>query len=151
MPHGARAWWLLAQQRLLAAPALLFAATTFAADPSQPGAVGGPGFFGLLQVVLALLLVLGAIVALAWLLRRIGPGRTTAGGLLKVVGGVMIGPKERLVVVEVGQTWLIVGVGAASVSLVHSMPRPEGADATPAQQAFSRLIGQALRSRSPGD
>jgi hypothetical protein len=77
-----------------------------------------------------------------------GPGRIAAGGLLKVVGGVMIGPKERLVVVEVGQTWLIVGVGAASVSLVHSMPRPEGAAPAP-EQSFSRLIGQALRSRNP--
>jgi flagellar protein FliO/FliZ len=128
--------------------ALVFAAAARAADPSPPGSAGGAGLFSLLQVVLALLLVLGAIVALAWLLRRIGPGRATAGGLLKVVGGVMIGPKERLVVVEVGQTWLIVGVGAASVSLVHSMPRPEGAEATP-EQPFSRLIGQALRARNP--
>jgi flagellar protein FliO/FliZ len=133
---------------LFAVFTLAFAATARAADPSPPGSAGGAGFFSLLQVVLALLLVLGAIVALAWLLRRIGPGRATAGGLLKVVGGVMIGPKERLVVVEVGQTWLIVGVGAASVSLVHSMPRPEGAEAA-TEQPFSRLIGQALRARSP--
>jgi flagellar protein FliO/FliZ len=146
MERGDRARWLLPARRLLAVLALLPAATA-AADPPQPG-TGSVGLFGLLQVVLALLLVLGAIVALAWLLRRIGPGRIAAGGLLKVVGGVMIGPKERLVVVEVGQTWLIVGVGAASVSLVHSMPRPEGAAPAP-EQSFSRLIGQALRSRNP--
>jgi flagellar protein FliO/FliZ len=149
MERGARARWLLPARRLLGVLPLVLAATAGgAADPAQPGAAGSAGFFGLLQVVLALMLVLGAIIALAWLLRRIGPGRTAAGGMLKVVGGVMIGPKERLVVVEVGQTWLIVGVGAASVSLVHSMPRPEGAEAAP-EQPFSRLIGQALRARNP--
>jgi flagellar protein FliO/FliZ len=148
MERGARAQWLPAARWLPAVSLLALAAAAGAADPAQPGGVGAGGFFGLLQVVLALLLVLGAIVALAWLLRRIGPGRATAGGMLKVVGGVMIGPKERLVVVEIGQTWLIVGVGTASVSLVHSMPRPEGADAAP-EQPFSRLIGQALRSRNP--
>ena len=148
MERGARARWLLPARRLLAVLSLVLVSTAGAADPVQPGTAGSPGLFGLLQVVLALLLVLGAIVALAWLLRRIGPGRVAAGGMLKVVGGVMIGPKERLVVVEVGQTWLIVGVGAASVSLVHSMPRPEGAEPAP-EQPFSRLIGQALRSRNP--
>ena len=148
MERGARARWLLPARRLLAVMPLVLAVTARAADPAQPGVAASPGFFGLLQVVLALLLVLGIILALAWLLRQIGPGRAAAGGMLKVVGGVMIGPKERLVVVEVGQTWLIVGVGAASVSLVHSMPRPEGAEAAP-EQPFSRLIGQALRSRNP--
>ncbi len=51
------------------------------------------------------------------------------GGLLKVVGGVMVGPRERLVVVEVGDTWLLLGVAASSVTLVHSMPKPLQADA----------------------
>jgi flagellar biogenesis protein FliO len=53
--------------------------------------------------------------------------------------------------VEVGDTWLVVGVGASSVNLVHTMPKPAGATvATPPEHAFSRLIGQALKSRSPG-
>jgi flagellar protein FliO/FliZ len=37
-----------------------------------------------------------------------------AGGL-KVVGGVLVGPKERVVVVEFGDSWLLLGVSAAKV------------------------------------
>jgi flagellar biogenesis protein FliO len=45
-------------------------------------------FSGLLQVLLGLALVVAAIVATGWLLRRIGPSHS-AGGLLRVVGGVI--------------------------------------------------------------
>ncbi len=79
----------------------------------------------LLQVVLALAVVLGAIGAVRLAhapLRARASG--AAGGLLRVVGGVMVGPKERVVVVEVGDTWLLLGVAASSVTLVHSMPKP---------------------------
>jgi flagellar protein FliO/FliZ len=105
----------------------------------------------LLQVLFALLVVLGAIGLFAWLMRRFVPGQGGAGGLLRVVGGVMVGPKERLVVVEVGDTWLLLGVAASSVTLVHSMPKPlQAAEAQPGPGgAFQRLLGQALgRARS---
>jgi flagellar protein FliO/FliZ len=81
-------------------------------------------FGGLLQVVLALLLVLGAIMGSAWLLRRFGPTQMGQGGALRVLGGVMVGQRERLMLVEVGDTWLIVGVAPGRVTAVHSMPRP---------------------------
>jgi flagellar protein FliO/FliZ len=45
---------------------------------------------------------------------------------VKVVGGVMLGPRERLVVVEVGETWLLLGVGGGQVSTLHTLSRPEG-------------------------
>ena len=95
--------------------------------------------------------MLGAIGLFAWLMRRFVPGQGAAGGLLRVVGGVMVGPKERLVVVEVGDTWLLLGVAASSVTLVHSMPKPlQAAEAQPGPGgAFQRLLGQALgRARS---
>ncbi len=95
------------------------AAVVHAADALPPSPVT---FSGLLQVLLGLALVLASIVATGWLLRRIGPSQS-AGGLLRVVGGVMVGPRERLVVVEVGEQWLILGVAAGSVSLLQAVPR----------------------------
>ena len=69
------------------------ATAVHAADALPPSPVT---FSGLLQVLLGLALVVAAIVATGWLLRRIGPSQS-AGGLLRVVGGVMVGPRERLV------------------------------------------------------
>ena len=98
-----------------------------------------------------LALVFGCLLATPWLMRRFVPGQAGAGGLLRVVGGVMVGPKERLVVVEVGDTWLLLGVAASAVTLVHSMPKPpRAAEAHPSQPgAFQRLLGQALGRARP--
>jgi flagellar protein FliO/FliZ len=116
------------------------------ADP--PAAGTAVPVAGLLQVVLALLLVLGAIGLFAWFMRRFVPGHGAAGGVLKVVGGVMVGPRERLVVVEVGDTWLFVGVAASSVRLVHSIPRPERSAAAPAPAtSLTRRLRHALALR----
>ena len=118
------------------------------AGADAPAAAAPVPVVGLLQVVFALLLVLGAIGVFAWLMRRFVPGHSAAGGVLKVVGGVMVGPRERLVVVEVGDTWLLVGVAASSVRLVHSMPRPERPAAAPTEAAsFARRLGHALAAR----
>jgi flagellar protein FliO/FliZ len=118
-----------------------------AADPAAP-AVTALSSGSLAQVVLALMLVLGAIVLFAWLLRRFVPGQALSAGVVKVVGGVMVGPRERLVVVEVGETWLLLGVAANQVTLVHSMPRPALAAAAGAEpRSFARLLGQLVATR----
>jgi flagellar protein FliO/FliZ len=117
-----------------------------AADGPAPPAVGSPvSLLGLLQVLFALLVVLGAIGLFAWLMRRFVPGQAGAGGLLRVVGGVMVGPKE------VGDTWLLLGVAASAVTLVHSMPKPPQAVQVQSGQpgAFQRLLGQALGRARP--
>jgi len=101
---------------------------------------------GLFQVVFALAVVLAAIVLFGWLLRRWMPASMGASGVLRIVGGVMVGPKERLVLVEMGDTWLLLGVAAGGVNLLHHMPRPEAAAAAvPAAGAslFARLLKRA--------
>lgn len=102
----------------------LFLLPSLARAAAEPVVPQASTFGSLIQVVLALFLVLGAIVASAWLLRRFGPTQMGPGGALRVLGGVMVGQRERLMLVEVGDTWLIVGVAPGSVTAVHSMPRP---------------------------
>jgi len=115
----------------------------------QGGGLPSSNTFGtLVQVVLGLAVVMGAIGLTAWLARRYMPAMRGAGGLVKVVGGVMIGPKERVVVVEVGDTWLVLGVTAQQVNTLHTVPRPaKGASAAGgSQQAgqFPAWLARAL-------
>lgn len=87
----------------------------------------GPGLGQFVQVLLMLGLVLALIVGAAWLMRRFSllPGQM--GKQLRVVSGVMVGPKERVVIVEQGETWLVLGVTAHAVNLLHTLPRPDDA------------------------
>jgi len=98
------------------------AAAAHAADALPPSPMS---LAVLLQVMFGLALVVAAIVATGWVLRRFGPVQS-AGGLLRVVGGVMVGPRERLVVVEVGEQWLVIGVAAGSVNLLQALPKGAG-------------------------
>lgn len=91
-----------------------------------PAVSGGSTFGALFQGLLGLAIVLAALAGFFWFLRRISPGQSGAQGVVKVVGGVMLGTRERLVVVEVGDTWLLVGVGGGQVTHLHNMPRPAG-------------------------
>jgi len=78
----------------------------------------------MLTVLLSLGLILGGFVAVAWVARRYLPGMGTQG-VVKVVGTTAVGTRERVVVVEVDNTWLLLGVGGGNVRLLHTLPKPE--------------------------
>ena len=104
----------------------------------------------LLQGLLGLAMVLAALAAFFWFLRRFSPGQSVAQGAVKIVGGIMLGPRERLVVVEVGETWLLLGVGGGQVSTLHSLPRPEGFtpnDTLAATPGFAEKLKELVSKR----
>lgn len=99
-------------------PALLLPLLSHAADGAAPAAAGS-----LLQVFVGLVAVLGLIAGLAWMARRMGLARVGASGLLTVVGSASVGTRERVVVLEIGESWLVVGVGAGNVSALATLPK----------------------------
>jgi flagellar protein FliO/FliZ len=103
-----------------------------AAGPVTPAAA--PSAVGsLLQTVLALAVVLGLLVGLAWLLKRFGPRHITGGTTVKLVGALSVGARERILVIEVGEQWIVVGASPGRMNALSTMPRqetPEGLNAT---------------------
>jgi flagellar protein FliO/FliZ len=103
---------------LQSAPLVLLPSLARAAE----NASSASGYF---SVVASLLLILGGFVLVAWLVRRWMPQGAQAG-LVKVVGATSVGPRERVVVVEVDDTWLVLGVGGGQVRSLHTMNKPRG-------------------------
>ena len=99
-----------------------FAART--AVPAGPAALSG-----MLQTVVALLLVLALIFALAWMARRLKLGGAGQARLLRVVEELPLGPKERLVLVAVGDSQWLVGVASGQVSAPQRLEVPIALDA----------------------
>jgi flagellar protein FliO/FliZ len=120
-----------------------------AANPAVASAPSSAG--SLLQVLLALAAVLGLIVAAAWLMRRFSLVPGAGAGHLRVVSGVMVGQRERVVIVEVRDQWLVLGVTSGQVNLLHTLAKPEDAvAATPAAPAFSQWLQAAIAKRQGG-
>lgn len=76
-----------------------------------------------MQIIFSLILVLAAVALVAWIMKRINLPQRGAASLLKVLSGVAVGPRERVVLMEVNDTWLIVGVAPGQVRTLHTMPK----------------------------
>ncbi|WP_440875594.1 flagellar biosynthetic protein FliO [Thalassotalea sp. PLHSN55] len=99
-----------------------------------------------MSMVLSLLLVLGVIVISALVLKRFQPGLKQVQGL-KVVTSLHLGAKERIVVVEVGDKQLLLGVTAQQISLLETLPEklPQNA---PLSADFSQSILSVLKGKN---
>ena len=71
-----------------------------------------------------LLLVLVVIGGISWLLKRFSLIPTTATGKLKVVAATGVGQRERVVIVEIDHTWLVLGVAPGRVNTLHTLDKP---------------------------
>jgi len=110
-----------------------------ATPPPAPSAAGHLG-----GAVFALVLVVGLILALSWLARRV-PGLGGGGGVhpaLRIVGSLALGPRDRLVVVAVGETQLLLGVGAGGTRTLHTLDQPLPATVAKSAPAFAQLLAQ---------
>ena len=127
---------------LLLAPGVRAEAVAAAAEP------GG----NLLQLLLGFGTVLLLLFGSLWLLKRLTAPRGTAVGVMRVVAGTAVGPRERVVIVEVGEVWLVLGVAPGSVSTLHQLPR--AALAAAAQETrgkdFAAWLKQVVDRRHAG-
>jgi len=101
---------------LLTGPAVTLAA---GADPGRTElpAVVSSGM--LTQLTLGLVVVLALAVGLSWLLRRHVLPR---GGAIRVIGGLPLGSRERLLLIEVDETRLLIGVTTQQIQTLHVFP-----------------------------
>ncbi|HEX7985397.1 MAG TPA: flagellar biosynthetic protein FliO [Duganella sp.] len=120
-----------------AAPAASAPAAAPATTPPGPLAMTIPtpqpasqGAGGLLQTTFALLFVLALLVGGAWFLKRFGPRNLGGGGgTVKLVGSLSLGTRERILVVEVGEQWIVVGASPGRMNALATMPRQDAGEA----------------------
>lgn len=83
------------------------------------------GAQSLLETGGGLLLILGLIFGGAWLFKRYGQLPMAGKNLIGVLGGVSVGPRERVVVLKIENTRLVVGVAPGQVRMLHVMHADE--------------------------
>ncbi|WP_454832975.1 flagellar biosynthetic protein FliO [Pseudoxanthomonas wuyuanensis] len=128
----------------------MLAAFAAAAAPVQKIGYAAPSTPGIGGAFVALILVLGLILGLAWLLKRM-PG--TGLGLrqndqLRVVTMLAVGGKERLMVIEVGGEQLLIGVAAGGINTLHRLPEPLPTLPAPQLPNFAELLAKRLRKET---
>ena len=109
--------WALAQHS-----AAIAAEQPFAAPETVTGAPSAAG--SLVQVTLSLMLVLAAVFAAAWVVRRLRNFGRPGAGAINIIADVALGTKERAVLIQVGAQQLLVGVAPGRVNTLHVLAEP---------------------------
>lgn len=127
--------------RRLGALPLLAPLATFAAEAPPPPP--GVSFTTMMQTLAALALILGLFVGAAWLLRKINGGKVfmAGSGPLRILTSLTVGTRERIVLVEVENTWLVIGVAPGQVRTLHTLPK----GSLPVETAEAGQFGQWLK------
>lgn len=131
---------------------MLLAALAGNAVAADAASSAGPSTAGnLLQVTLGLMVVLGLMAAAAWLLRRFNMAKGGNAANIKIIGGVSVGNRERVILVEVADQWIVVGVAPGRVNALTTMARQEttvATDAAPPSRDFSSWLAQTIDKRN---
>ena len=102
---------LSALAMLSLAPSLALSAEAVAVSPTG----------GVLKMVIGLAVVLAVMALITWVLKRMVPGVGNKQSVVRIVGGVSVGSRERVVVLEVAGRWIVVGVAAGQVSSLANL------------------------------
>lgn len=72
---------------------------------------------------MALLLIIGLLLGTAWAARKVSGGKMFGQGNMRVISGIALGPKERIVLVEVEDQWLVIGIVPGQIRTLHTLPK----------------------------
>lgn len=75
------------------------------------------------SMIMSLLMVLGLIIISALILKRFNLAQQSSNHM-KVIASLSLGPKERVVVIQIGEQQLLLGVCPQQVSLLDSLKEP---------------------------
>lgn len=125
--------------RLLMLLLLTASMPVMAADTPSPIGMAGEVMDGgfMLQFIAGLGFVVLCIVGLAWILKRAGGLQSSARGALRVIDGVALSTRERLVLVQVGDQQVLLGVAPGRVNRLHVLDEPVRTVSPEGEQADS--------------
>ncbi|MFD2180249.1 flagellar biosynthetic protein FliO [Veronia pacifica] len=94
--------------------------------------------------LISLFLVLGLILALSWVVKRLKvPGLPNGQSGMRIISQLAVGQKERVMVVEVNKEQVLIGVTGQQITLLKTLNEPMEAPATPT--SFSEHLNQILK------
>ncbi|KJH80984.1 flagellar biosynthetic protein FliO [Pseudomonas sp. KSR10] len=130
--------------RILSFLSLLLALPVMAAEPTTSMSTTGMGT-QMTKLLLGLLLVIGLIFLLAWLLRRMQQLNPRGNQAIKLISSHALGPRERLVLVQVGSEQVLLGLSAGRITPLHVLEEPVHLpDAEPANPEFAQRLMELL-------
>lgn len=138
-------------KRLLTILTLLLSLPARADADTVANEVGSSLFTGdyLLQVVGSFFLVICALLAVMFLLKRFNTVGISTGGYIEILASAPLGQRERAVLLQVGEEQILVGVAPGNVTTLHHISQPVSPPEADASLSFKE-VWKFARSRQGG-
>lgn len=135
--------------RIVSASLLMFATTVASAEeaaggPTLPAVVGSDE---ILNMAGSLMLIIGAIVVVGWLYLRVKGTHGHNAGFIKILAAQPLGSKERILLVEVANQQLVLGVTSTQIQTLYVLE--QSIDSTASVHTTSRFA-ERLRTAIGG-
>jgi flagellar protein FliO/FliZ len=115
--------------------------TALAQPAVSPLSVGS-----LTQLTLSLVAIVALILAISWALKRLKIAGPRGAGEMAVIGELNVGPKDRIVLIRVGESQVLVGIGASGPVQLTPLATPivlkETDRMVPFAERLRELIGR---------
>lgn len=106
-----------------------------------------------LEITLGLLFIVCLIYAGAWMVKRLNGGVLQSANKMRIVSGLSLGAREKLLLVDVAGTQLLLGVAPGRVSSLHVFESPvvDAQMGSAADSDFAKKLKGLIDSRSGRD
>lgn len=103
----------------------------------------------LLKLTGGLLLVVIVIFLVAWILRKFNLTQQSRTGLLRIVAGLNIGTRDRIVLLQIGEEQILLGLTPGRIEKLHILSSPlDSEDIEPSAPVFAQKLAQLMSRKS---
>jgi len=114
-------------------------------QPASPVSVGSVA-----QLALSLAAIIALILAVSWVLKRLKLGTVRGRGEITVIDQLSLGPRERIVLVRVGESQVLIGVGAGGVVALTPLAANIAIHSPPDTAAFADRLREFMKRPGRG-
>ena len=108
-----------------------------ALDPVSPSYI--------MKLTAGLLVVVAIIFIVAWMLKRLNLTQQSQSGLLRIIAGLPLGTRDRIVLLQVGNEQILVGLSPGRIEKLHTLSEPVAVDQSkPVMTPFAQKINELM-------
>jgi len=109
-------------------------------QPASPLSVSS-----LAQLTLSLVAIVALIFAISWVLKRLKLAGPRGRGQITVVDELAVGPRERIMLIRVGESQVLVGIGAGGVVGLTPLTTPIVLNASAPPPVFADRLREFMK------
>lgn len=113
----------------------------------SPVVVPSVGLASSMTVLFSLLLVVASIFALAWFMKRLGVANISNHSAMKVLATMPLSNKDKLTIVEVGDTQILLGVSPGRINKLHVFEEKVLIVDEDAKPVFKQFLNAARKNK----